>query len=68
MGVHSLDDLKRKWQHEQMTAEQMIGQMLQHMDMLYDRLRLLEKAHNAERQALPTQQSKTQGAKRPSNR
>ena len=29
MGTHSLDDLMRKWQHEHLTAEQMIGQLLQ---------------------------------------
>ncbi len=51
MGMHTLDDLKLKWQHEQLTTEQMMGQVLQHMDVLYDRLRLLEKAYNAERRA-----------------
>ncbi len=51
MGMHTLDDLKLKWQHEKLTAEQMVGQLLQHMEVLYDRLRLLEKAHNAERRA-----------------
>ncbi len=51
MGMHTLDDLKLKWQHEQLTGEQMMGQVLQHVDVLYDRLRLLEKAYNAERRA-----------------
>jgi hypothetical protein len=52
MGMHTLDDLKLKWQHEKLTAEQMIGQLLQHIEVLYDRLRLLEKAQNAERGAV----------------
>jgi len=43
MGAHTLDDLMRKWQHEQLTAEQMIGQLLQHVSVLYERLRLVER-------------------------
>jgi hypothetical protein len=43
MGMHTLDDLKRKWQHEQITAEQVIGQLLQHIEVLYERLRLVER-------------------------
>ncbi len=43
MGTHSLDDLMRKWQHEHLTAEQMIGQLLQHVEVLYERLRLVER-------------------------
>jgi hypothetical protein len=33
----------RKWQHEHLTAEQMIGQLLQHVEVLYERLRLVER-------------------------
>jgi hypothetical protein len=51
MGMHTLDDLKLKWQHEQLTGEQMIGQMLQHLEVLYERLRLVERTLNAERRA-----------------
>jgi hypothetical protein len=49
MGMHTLDDLMRKWQREEVTAEQMVGQLLQHIGVLYERLRLVEKAYNAER-------------------
>jgi hypothetical protein len=64
MGMHTLNDLKLKWLGEDVTAEQMVGQLLQHLEVLYERLRLLEKAYHAERrvQAQPT----TQQAKRPS--
>ncbi len=63
MGMHPIDDLMRKWKREELTAEQMVGQLLQHIEVLYDRLRLLEKAHNAERRA--QEQPATQPAKRP---
>jgi len=43
MGVHSLDELTLKWRQEQLTADQMIGQLLQHVGVLYDRLRLVER-------------------------
>ncbi len=43
MGMHTLDDLMLKWQHEKLTAEQMIGQLLQHIGVLYERLRLVER-------------------------
>jgi hypothetical protein len=36
MGMHSLSDLKLKWEHESITDEQMIGQLLQHIEALYD--------------------------------
>jgi hypothetical protein len=43
MGMHTLDDLMRKWQREEVTAEQMVGQLLQHMSVVYERLRLVER-------------------------
>ncbi len=68
MGMHTFDDLMLKWQHEKLTAEQMIGQLLQHIGVLYERLRLLEKAHNAERQGQITQRSEAQQAKQTGKR
>jgi hypothetical protein len=44
----------------------MMRQMLHHLEVLYDRLRLLEKAYNAERRA--QEQPATQRAKRPGKR
>jgi hypothetical protein len=43
MGMHTLDDLMLKWQHEKLTAEQVIGQLLQHMGVLYAQPRLVER-------------------------
>ncbi len=47
MGLYALEELTRKWQHEQLTAEQMIGQLLQHVGVLYERVRLLERRRAA---------------------
>ncbi len=51
MGMHTLEELTRKWQREELTAEQMVGQLVQHMGVLYERLRLVERTLNAERRA-----------------
>jgi hypothetical protein len=51
MGMHTLDDLMLKWQHEKLTVEQVIGQLLQHIGVLYERLRLVERTLNVERRA-----------------
>jgi hypothetical protein len=47
MGMHPIDDLMRRWQREDVTAEQMVGQLVQHIGVLYDRLRLLERRFTA---------------------
>ncbi len=41
MGMDSVIDLKLKWQHEKLTAEQMIGQLLQHIEAVYEKQREL---------------------------
>ncbi len=43
MGMHSMEELFIKWQHGHLTAEQMIGQLMQHIGVLYERLRLVER-------------------------
>jgi len=43
MGMHSLEELILKWQQERLTTEQMIGQLLQHLGVVYERLRLVER-------------------------
>jgi uncharacterized coiled-coil protein SlyX len=43
MGMHSMEELFIKWQHGDLTAEQMVGQLMQHMAVLYERLRLVER-------------------------
>jgi hypothetical protein len=47
MGMHPIDDLMRRWQREDVTAEHMVGQLVQHIGVLYDRLRLLERRFTA---------------------
>jgi hypothetical protein len=51
MGMHTLEELMRKWKRDEVSPEQMLGQLVQHISVLYERLRLLEKAYNAERRA-----------------
>jgi hypothetical protein len=41
----------RKWQREEVSPEQMLGQLVQHISVLYERLRLVERTLNAERRA-----------------
>jgi hypothetical protein len=43
MGMHTMDELLLKWQQGDVTAEQMVGQLLQHMSVVYERLRLVER-------------------------
>ncbi len=69
MGMHTLDDLMLKWQHEKLTAEQMIGQLSQHIGVLYERLRLVERqlgsmeAQSPQHQAMPKSPVKREGEK-----
>jgi len=43
MGMHSFEELMQKWQRSELTADQMIGQMMQHLGVVYERLRLMER-------------------------
>jgi hypothetical protein len=43
MGMHLLGDLKQQWEHESITDEQMIGQLLQHIEALYEEQRELRR-------------------------
>ncbi len=45
MGMHPYNDLVQFWQHEKLTAEQVIGQMMQHIGALYEKQRELEREH-----------------------
>jgi hypothetical protein len=51
MGMHTLEELMRKWKREEVSPEQMLGQLVQHISVLYERLRLVERTLNAERRA-----------------
>ncbi len=45
MGMVSVADLKRQWQHATITNEQMIGQMVQHIEAVYEKQRELEREY-----------------------
>lgn len=42
MSAYELQELVRKWQREELTAEQMIGQLLLHLQRLSQRVGRLE--------------------------
>jgi hypothetical protein len=43
MSTYSIEQLLTRWKQEDMTAEQAVGHLLQHVALLYERLRMLEK-------------------------
>jgi len=48
MNTYSVEHLLTLWKQEAITAEQAIGHLLQHIALLYERLRTLEKREKAE--------------------
>jgi hypothetical protein len=48
MNTSSVEHLLTLWKQEAITAEQAIGHLLQHIALLYERLRTLEKREKAE--------------------
>lgn len=51
MATHSLVKLRHLWQQEELTVEQMVGQLLQHLEALEEQLQTLQKALRALQQA-----------------
>jgi hypothetical protein len=43
MSTYSVEQLLLIWRQEDMTAEQAVGHLLQHLVLVYERLRVLEK-------------------------
>ena len=43
LSIYTLPDLLKQWEYEKLTVEQMIGQLLQHLLALLQRLAELEK-------------------------
>jgi hypothetical protein len=43
MSTYSIEQLLTRWKQEDMTAEQAVGHLLQHVALLCERLRTLEK-------------------------
>ena len=46
MGMMPIETTLRQWQWEMLTAEQAVGQMLQHIAQLYSELHQLQTAHH----------------------
>jgi hypothetical protein len=44
MSTYSAEQLLANWKQEDMTAEQAVGHLLQHLTIVYERLRKLERA------------------------
>ncbi len=51
MNTSSIEQLLTRWKQEDMTAEQAVGHLLQHVALLYERLRTLEQRERREREA-----------------
>ena len=49
MSTYSVEHLLTLWKQEAITAEQAIGHLLQHIALLYERLRVVEKREKGER-------------------
>ena len=43
LSIYTLPDLLKQWEYEKLTVEQMIGQLLQHLLALLQRLAELQK-------------------------
>ena len=43
MSTYSIEQLLTIWKQDNMTAEQAVGHLLQHLAMVYERLGVLEK-------------------------
>lgn len=50
MSAYDLQQLMQKWGREELTVEQMIGQIMQHLEKLSDRIGAVEKQQEALRQ------------------
>jgi hypothetical protein len=50
MSAYDLQQLMRKWGREELTVEQMIGQIMQHLQELSDRIGSVEKQQETLRQ------------------
>ncbi len=49
MNTYSAEQLLAIWKQENMTAEQAVGHLLQHLTMVYERLRKLERGEQTKR-------------------
>lgn len=52
MATYALDKVRQLWQQEELTAEQMLGHLLQHLEAQQQEIQALQKAVRALQQAL----------------
>ena len=43
MAMYSLEKLRQLWKQEELTVEQMLGQLLQHLETMQEQLQTLQK-------------------------
>lgn len=54
MATYALDKVRQLWQQEELTSEQMIGHLLQHLERLTEEVQALQKAVRALQQERKT--------------
>jgi hypothetical protein len=69
MSTYSVEQLLTIWKQENMTAEQAVGHLLQHLALVYERVRVLERRVAAEtvgphHDGQPYETQRRKGAKR----
>jgi len=52
MSIYELPDVIKRWEREELTIEQSVGQLLLHLQSLLERLNILESFHRDEIEAL----------------
>ena len=43
MAMYTLEKLRQLWKQEELTVEQMLGQMLQHLETMQEQMQALQK-------------------------
>ena len=64
MSTYSAEQLLANWKQENITAEQAVGHLLQHLTMVYERLRKLERAEQTRQTEQPERTERTERAER----
>lgn len=54
MATYALEKVRQLWQQEQLTDEQMLGHLLQHLELLTEQVQALQKAVRALQQERKT--------------
>ncbi len=54
MATYALDKVRQLWQQEALTEQQMLGHLLQHLELLTEKVQVLQKAVRALQQERKT--------------